>query len=126
MFTLVVIVHVIVSLVLLFVVLLQSGKAGDLASAFGGGGSQTAFGARGATTLLARATTLCAVLFMITSLSLAIMFSSGTAGGTVMEGVTLPEGAPGVTEETSDSVEEPALMPEESEDAAADSSEANQ
>ena len=126
MFTLVVIVHVIVSLVLLFVVLLQSGKAGDLASAFGGGGSQTAFGARGAATLLTRATTICAVLFMLTSLSLAIMFRGGAADGTVMEGVTLPEGVPEEIEETSDSVEEPAPILEESEDATTDSSEVNQ
>lgn len=125
MFTLVLIVHVIVSLVLIFVVLLQSGKAGDLASAFGGGGSQTAFGTRGAATVLTRATTICAVLFMITSLSLAIMFSSG-AGGTVMEGVALPEGAPEESEELSDPVEEPATIPEEPEDPPAESSEANQ
>src|SRR2546422_7778110 len=60
-------------LVLIIVVLLQSGKAADLAGAFGGAGSQTAFGPRGSATLLSKATTLSAVLFMITSPSLSIL-----------------------------------------------------
>jgi preprotein translocase subunit SecG len=72
-------VHVIVCIFLIVVVLLQSGKAADLAGAFGGMGSQTAFGPRGSATLLSRATTLSAVLFMITSLSLSI-FATRTAG----------------------------------------------
>jgi preprotein translocase subunit SecG len=70
---LLVIVHVIISLFLILVVLLQQGKGADLAGAFGGGGSQTAFGARGATTLLHKLTTAFFVLFVITSLSLAIV-----------------------------------------------------
>src|SRR6202046_1486225 len=57
-------------LVLIIVVLLQSGKAADLAGAFGGAGSQTAFGPRGAATLLSQATTWCAVMFMLTSMAL--------------------------------------------------------
>ena len=68
-----VIVHVIVSLFLILVVLIQQGKGADLAGAFGGGGSQTAFGARGATTLLHKLTTIFFALFVLTSLSLAIM-----------------------------------------------------
>jgi preprotein translocase subunit SecG len=68
-----VVLHVIISLFLILVVLLQQGKGADLAGAFGGGGSQTAFGARGATTLLHKLTTAFFVLFVITSLSLAIM-----------------------------------------------------
>ena len=86
MFILFTVVHVIVSLVLILVVLLQSGKAGDLASAFGGVGSQTAFGARGAATILTKATTICAILFMVTSLALAIMLSRDS-DPTVMEAV---------------------------------------
>src|SRR5438477_3884113 len=68
--------------VLIIVVLLQSGKAADLAAAFGGAGSQTAFGPRGAATLLSRATTWSAVIFMVTSLTLAILASRSSGGGT--------------------------------------------
>src|SRR4051794_35534665 len=67
------IVHVLVCVFLVIVVLLQSGKAADLAGAFGGMGSQTAFGPRGAATVLSKATTIAAALFMMTSLSLAIL-----------------------------------------------------
>jgi len=66
-------VHVIVCLFLAIVVLLQSGKAADLAGAFGGMGSQTVFGPRGSATALSRATTIAAGLFMLTSLTLSIM-----------------------------------------------------
>ena len=93
MYALVIVCHVVASLVLILVVLLQSGKAGDLAATFGSTGSQTAFGARGTATLLTRATTVCAVIFMVTSLTLAIMFTKGSSG-TVLEGVSLPEEAP--------------------------------
>jgi len=67
------IVHVIVCLFLAIVVLLQSGKAADLAGAFGGMGSQTVFGPRGSATVLSKATTIAAALFMLTSLTLSIM-----------------------------------------------------
>lgn len=70
---LLVILHVVISLFLILVVLLQQGKGADLAGAFGGGGSQTAFGARGATTLLHKLTTAFFVLFVITSIALAIL-----------------------------------------------------
>ena len=62
--------HVVVCLFLIIVILLQSGKAADLAGAFGGMGSQTAFGPRGSATLLSRATTISTVVFMLTSISL--------------------------------------------------------
>ncbi len=65
-------VHVIVCLFLIIVVLLQSGKAADLAGAFGGMGSQTAFGPRGTASMLSRATTIAAALFMIVAISLGI------------------------------------------------------
>src|SRR3954454_15295177 len=68
-----VVLHVIVSLFLILVVLVQQGKGADLAGAFGGGGSQTAFGARGATTLLHKLTTGFFVAFVVTSLTLAIL-----------------------------------------------------
>src|ERR1700687_3090665 len=68
-----VILHVIISVFLILVVLVQQGKGADLAGAFGGGGSQTAFGARGATTLLHKLTTAFFILFVITSMTLAVM-----------------------------------------------------
>src|SRR5215831_12764252 len=77
-------VHVIVCLFLIIVVLLQSGKAADLAGAFGGMGSQTAFGPRGSATLLSKATTISAILFMLTSISLSIVATRGS-------GNSLPE-----------------------------------
>jgi len=73
MVILITIVHVIVCLFLAIVVLLQSGKAADLAGAFGGMGSQTVFGPRGSATVLSKATTIAAALFMLTSLTLSIM-----------------------------------------------------
>jgi preprotein translocase subunit SecG len=71
------------SLVLIIVVLLQSGKAADLAGAFGGAGSQTAFGPRGAATILSQATTWCAVMFMVCALAMVVKVDRGlgTAGG---------------------------------------------
>src|ERR1700677_94956 len=62
--------HVLVCFVLVIVIMLQSGNAADLAGAFGGAGSQTAFGPRGAASFLSRATTWCAIVFMMTSLAL--------------------------------------------------------
>src|SRR5690349_20701834 len=87
------IVHVVVCLFLIVVVLLQSGKAADLAGAFGGMGSQTAFGPRGSATLLSKVTTASAVLFMVTSLSLSILATkrAGTTGGsTILEKHSAP------------------------------------
>lgn len=75
-------IHVIVCLFLVIVVLLQSGKAADLAGAFGGMGSQTAFGPRGSATVLSKATTIAAAVFMLTSLTLAIVSTRGAGRGT--------------------------------------------
>ena len=72
-------------LVLIIVVLLQSGKAADLAGAFGGAGSQTAFGPRGAATVLSQATTWCAVIFMVTSITLSVMASRKGGNGSVLQ-----------------------------------------
>ena len=69
-------------LVLIIVVLLQSGKAADLAGAFGGAGSQTAFGPRGAATFLSRATTWCAIVFMMTTLALFVKRGPAEAAST--------------------------------------------
>ena len=85
------IIHVLVCFFLVIVVLLQSGKAADLAGAFGGMGSQTAFGPRGSATVLSKATTIAAALFMLTSLTLAIMATRGAgSSGSVLERQAAP------------------------------------
>jgi preprotein translocase subunit SecG len=83
---LLVIVHTIVCLFLIAVVLLQQGKSADLAGAFGGQGSQTAFGPRGAANLLTKLTTYSAVLFMLTSIGLTVMMSRRSADHSVLGG----------------------------------------
>jgi preprotein translocase subunit SecG len=78
-------------LVLIIVVLLQSGKAADLAGAFGGAGSQTAFGPRGAATILSQATTWCAIMFMICALALVLRSDKAAVqGGSVLQQVSKP------------------------------------
>jgi len=83
--------HILVCFFLIIVVLLQSGKSGDIAAAFGGMGSQTAFGPRGAATALSKATTWSAVLFMVTSITLSIFAvrrtSTPASSGSVLSGV---------------------------------------
>jgi preprotein translocase subunit SecG len=74
--------HVLACFVLIIVIMLQSGSAADLAGAFGGAGSQTAFGPRGAATFLSRATTWCAIVFMMTSLALSVKRSPEESLGT--------------------------------------------
>ena len=82
-------VHVLLCLLLIVVVLLQSGKAADLAGAFGGAGSQTAFGPRGAATFLSKTTTWCAVMFMLTSISISLRQTPEmTGGGSLLERTT--------------------------------------
>jgi preprotein translocase subunit SecG len=88
LYYLVSVIYVLVCLVLILVVLLQQGKGGDMASAFGGGSSQTAFGARAGATLLTRATTVCAALFMICAIILSIISERGP--GSVLSGSTPP------------------------------------
>lgn len=78
MFTLILIIHIIVCFFLIFIVLVQSGKGAELGAAFGGS-SQTLFGARGAATVFSKLTTIAAVVFMLTSLSLAIVESRSSS-----------------------------------------------
>jgi preprotein translocase subunit SecG len=92
MTVLLVILHVIISLFLCLVVLLQQGKGADLAGAFGGGGSQTAFSARGATTLLHKLTAVFFALFVLTSMSLAIL--QARPRSSVMSGTAAAPAAP--------------------------------
>jgi preprotein translocase subunit SecG len=79
--------HIIVSLFLVGVVLLQQGKSADLAGAFGGQGSQTAFGPRGAANLLTKLTTYSAIIFMVSSIGLTILLSRASGDHSVLSGV---------------------------------------
>src|ERR1700728_5338792 len=84
--------HILVCFVLIAVIMLQSGNAADLAGAFGGAGSQTAFGPRGAATFLSRATTWCAIVFMMPSLTLSVKRAPSEAAGvhSIMEDTQHP------------------------------------
>jgi len=75
MWTLIILIHVIVAIALILIVLLQTGKGADMGAAFGGGSSQTLFGSAGATPFLGKLTTVAAIVFMLTSLSLAYLSS---------------------------------------------------
>ena len=87
MLALVTVIHVIVCAFLIIVVLLQSGQSGDIAAAFGGMGSQTAFGTRTAATVLSRATTWAAIIFMFSSVTLSVFAARRSHRiGSVLEG----------------------------------------
>ncbi|MHB8412336.1 MAG: preprotein translocase subunit SecG [Candidatus Acidiferrales bacterium] len=86
--------HILVCLMLIFVIMLQSGNAADLAGAFGGAGSQTAFGPRGAATFLTKATTWCAIVFMMSSLALSLKRAPSTAQGSSILEQTMPSTRP--------------------------------
>jgi preprotein translocase subunit SecG len=91
------IIHIIVSIALIMIVLLQTGKGADMGAAFGGGSSQTLFGSTGAATFLSKATTAAAIIFMVTSLGLAYL-SSHRTGESVVTGSPAPvesQAAPG-------------------------------
>jgi preprotein translocase subunit SecG len=91
----VVVVHVIVCLFLIGVVLIQQGRSADLAGAFGGQGSQTAFGPRAAANVLTRLTTWSAIIFMVTSLTLTILYVRSNRSHSVLEGTKpAPASAP--------------------------------
>ncbi len=94
LFYLILTLHVIVCIFLIIVVLLQQGKSADLAGAFGGKGSQTAFGPRGAANLLTRLTTWCAIIFMLTSIGLTILMQKRSGGHSVLEGTKSTQSVP--------------------------------
>lgn len=91
MFILAVIVHVLVCLVIIGLVLLQAGKGADIGSAFGGTGSQAVFGSMGTPTVLGKATSVVAIMFMITSFALSMMAHKRTSS--IMP-ATAPAAAP--------------------------------
>lgn len=94
MIVLLVVIHVIVCLFLIGVVLLQQGKSSDLAGAFGGQGSQTAFGPRGASNLLTKMTTWSAIFFMLTSIGLTIALAHSSGNRSVLSGTSSGVTAP--------------------------------
>src|SRR2546429_2886317 len=87
MIILITLIHIFVCFFLIIVVLLQSGKSGDVAAAFGGMGSQTAFGPRGAASALSKATTWSAIIFMVTSITLSIAASRRGGPCSVLQGL---------------------------------------
>lgn len=108
------IIHVFVCLFLIIVVLLQHGKSADIAATFGGQGSQTAFGPRGAATLLSKATTWSAIIFMVTSFALTVAKPSGTSGsvlGTEKPAQTQPAATPTPTPAPAPAESTPAAPP---------------
>jgi preprotein translocase subunit SecG len=80
-------IHILVCFFIIVVVLLQSGKSGDISAAFGGQGSQTAFGPRGAASALSRATTWSAVAFMLTSITLSVYAAKRSGPTSVLQGL---------------------------------------
>ncbi len=95
LYYLILVVHIIISLFLIGVVLLQTGKSADLAGAFGGQGSQTAFGPRGAANLLTKLTSYAAIVFMLTSISLTIVLSRISSNDrSVLSGIKTTQTAP--------------------------------
>ncbi|MGD9287390.1 MAG: preprotein translocase subunit SecG [Desulfobacterales bacterium] len=94
---LLIVIHIIVSIALIMIVLLQTGKGADMGAAFGGGSSQTLFGSTGASTFLSKATTAAAIIFMVTSLGLAYL-SSHRTGTSVVTGTPAPVESPAATD----------------------------
>jgi preprotein translocase subunit SecG len=90
MIYLVVVLHIVVSIFIVGVVLLQQGKSADLAGAFGGQGSQTAFGPRGAANLLTKLTTYSAIIFMLTSIGLTVLLARAGGDHSVLSGASHP------------------------------------
>jgi preprotein translocase subunit SecG len=91
----VIVVHVLVCIFLIGVVLLQQGRSADLAGAFGGQGSQTAFGPRAAANVLTRLTTWSAIIFMVTSISLTVLYQRSSGSHSVLQDVKpAPASAP--------------------------------
>ncbi len=88
------IVHVLVCIFLIGVILLQQGKSADLAGAFGGQGSQTAFGPRTAGNVLTKVTTWCAITFMVTSIGLTILMQRSSGVHSVLEGTKSTHSVP--------------------------------
>ena len=111
-----IVIHIIVCIALILIVLLQTGKGSDMGAAFGGGSSHTVFGSSGASTFLSKATTVAAVVFMITSLGLAYKSGHKTGDSILMETAPAPIEQKAVTENPIDAnkqAEAPAVTGEQ-------------
>ena len=95
MYTLIVILHIIESLALILIILLQTGKGADIGAVFGGGSSQTLFGSSGPTSFLSKLTAGAAVVFMLTSLFLAYFSGSRRPASSIMKGAAPVQTMPG-------------------------------
>lgn len=104
--------HVIVCIILVLVVLLQSGKGADLAGAFGGGSTQTAFGSRGPASFLSKMTTIAAIVFMLTSIGLSLI-STQKASKSVLEGTQEETAVPEAKEPGTEESDASTLTPEQ-------------
>ncbi len=94
MHTLIIILHVAVSVALILVILLQTGKGSDIGAVFGGGSSQTLFGSTGPTSFLSKMTAAAAIIFMLTSLFLAYFSGRGTSGSIMKSGAPPAQSMP--------------------------------
>ena len=98
---LIIVIHVIVCIALIRIVLLQTGKGADMGAAFGGGSSQTLFGSTGASTFLSKATTVAAIVFMLTSLTLAYIYGKRTNESIILDApAPIEEKVPATTDTT--------------------------
>lgn len=115
MTTVLMVIHLLVCLSLIGIVLVQGGKGAELGSAFGGGSSQTLFGGRGAATFLGKMTTVVAIVFMITSLLLAVIAVRGgsVTGSSVMD-KEVPAGSETTAPATQDTAEKAGVKPKQS------------
>ncbi|MBN2320804.1 MAG: preprotein translocase subunit SecG [Acidobacteria bacterium] len=104
--------HVFVCIILVLVVLLQTGKGADLAGAFGGGGTQTAFGSRGPASFLSKMTTIAAIIFMLSSMGLSLI-STQRASKSVLEGTVEETVVPDTTAAEEEIADENELTPEQ-------------
>jgi preprotein translocase subunit SecG len=111
MTTLVLVIHLLSCFILILVILLQSGKSGDLAGAFGVSGSQTTFGPRGGASILSRATTAAAIIFMMTSLGLSFMTSGKTGGTSIMDRKGASKAKPGAATQIPAAAPKPVATP---------------
>ena len=123
MSTLIILIHVIVSVALIFIVLLQSGRGADIGATFGGGSSQTLFGSTGASTFLGKLTTVAAVVFMLTCLSLAYLSSRRPTSSIISDAAPVAEEAQQVpTQAPAESAATESAVPEQPADTAAEQS----